>query len=128
MVKRFFTLILIVILCFGAGLALSYYMAPEGEKYFLLLIQSQYTLLPVVIGGGLYLIHFMTKLGEGDKNKGKLGSKTKEGKELSQFFDSRWVTEKELKSEKKFMYCTWNSVRSSGDGILLKKREVEKGK
>ena len=120
MIKRFFTLILIVVLCFGAGLALSYYMAPEGEKYFLLLVQSQYTLLPVVIGGGLYLIHFMTKLGEGDKNKGKLGSKTKEGKELSQFFDSRWVTEKELKSEKKFMYCTWNSVRSSGDGILLR--------
>lgn len=118
--KRFFTLILVVVLCFAAGLALSYYMAPEGEKQLLLLIRSEYTILPVVLGGGLYFIYFLNKLGDGDKNKAKPGAKTKEGKEISQYFDSRWVTEKELKTEKKFMYCNWNTVGSSGDGILLR--------
>ncbi len=118
--KRFFTLILVVVLCFAAGLALSYYMAPEGEKQLLLLIRSEYTILPVVLGGGLYFIYFLNKLGDGDKSKAKPGAKTKEGKEISQYFDSRWVTEKELKTEKKFMYCNWNTVGSSGDGILLR--------
>jgi len=118
--KRFFTLILVIIACFVGGLALSYAMTPEEEgRQFLNLIQSSYTLLPVVLGGGLYLIYFLTKLGDG-KDKPKLGAKTKEGKEVSQFFDSRWVTEKELKTEKKFMYCTWHNVGSSSDGILIR--------
>ncbi|MBQ3213841.1 MAG: type IV secretory system conjugative DNA transfer family protein [Clostridia bacterium] len=119
MFKRFLMLILVIIACFAGGLALSYFTAPEGETHLLLLIQAETTLLPVIIGGGLYLIYFLTKLGDNEK-KTKLGSKTKDGKELSQYFDSRWVTEKELKNEKKFMYCNWNTLKSSGDGILIR--------
>ena len=119
--KKIFQLILVLILCFGAGLALSYFLAPEGEKHLLLLIKEDTTIFPVIIGGGCFLIHLLTKLGDSEgKNKNKLGSKTKEGKELSQFFDSRWVTEKELKTEKKFMYANWNTLKSSGDGILIR--------
>jgi len=119
--KKIFQLILVLILCFGAGLALSYVLAPEGEKHLLLLIKADTTIFPVIIGGGCFLIHLLTKLGDSEgKNKNKLGSKTKEGKELSQFFDSRWVTEKELKTEKKFMYANWNTLKSSGDGILIR--------
>ena len=97
--KKLFQLILVLILCAGVGLGISYFLAPEGEKHLLLLIEKDTTIFPVIIGGGCYLIHLLTKLGESEgKNKNKLGSKTKEGKELSQYFDSRWVTEKELKT------------------------------
>ena len=117
--KKFFTLILVVIACFGVGLALSYFMAPaDSSKHLVDLVQSEFTILPVVLGGGCYLIYLLNHMT--DEKKGKLGSKTKDGKEVSQYFDSRWVTEKELKTEKKFMFCTWSTVRNSNDGILLR--------
>ena len=117
--KKFLKLILVILGCFAVGLVLSFFMAGENSRDITALISSEYTLLPVVLGGGLYLIYMLNHFDD-NKGKGKLGSKTKEGKEVSQYFDSRWVTEKELKTEKKFMFCTWQTVRGSKDGILLR--------
>lgn len=115
--KRFLMLPIVILLSFCVGLFLSY--LSTGYRNFQQLVQSQYTLLPVVLLGGVYLIYILNKMGD-NKDKPKLGAKNKEGKEVSQYFDSRWVTEKELKTEKKFMYCNWNSLRDSKDGILLR--------
>ena len=114
---------LAIIAGIGIGCALSYYFTGTYRSFW--------TPMPVVVCGGCYLIHILNKLTDGDgdvgslfggkkKNKGKLTSKNKEGKEISQFFDSRWITEKELKNEKKFMYCTWHSIRDAKDGVLLR--------
>ncbi len=118
--KRLLLFIPVLLLCAAAGLALSYYMGGKGEFDIAKLSQSSYFLLPVVVGGGLYAIYFLNKLGTDKPKEVKTGSKTKEGKELAQFFDSRWVTEKELKTEKKFMYTTWRDLHTSNDGILLR--------
>lgn len=76
----------------------------------------------------LYLLYFFTKL---EKNVGKdkgsssgVSAKTKKGDKVDQYFDSRWVTEKELKTEKKFMYCNWNTLKNQSDGMLLRSELV----
>ena len=70
--KKFLTLILIVAICFGAGLALSYFMAgEEGSRHLVDLVQSEFTLLPVVLGGGCYFIYLLNHLT--DEKKAKLG-------------------------------------------------------
>ncbi len=115
---------LAILVGIAVGMFISYYMTGT--------INSFWTPMPVVVCGGCYLIYFLNKLtdtegggfgglfGGGKKKKGKLSAKDKDGKEVSQYFDSRWVTQKELKSEKKFMYCTWNTLKDSKDGILLR--------
>ncbi len=71
----------------------------------------------------LYLLYFFVKLEKNaGKEKGSSGTsaKTKGGDSVDQYFDSRWVTEKELRTEKKFMYCTWNTLKNQSDGMLLR--------
>ncbi len=120
---RILLFIPIIGICYLLGLAMTYFLTYGGEGAFDigLLSQGTFTLVPVIIGGGVYLIYFLNKLLDVSKpDKAKPGSKNKEGKEVAQYFDSRWITEKELKTEKKFMYATWNTIRSSKDGILLR--------
>ena len=123
-IGRIIFLIFAILVGLGVGCAVSYYMTG--------VIYSFWTPMPLVVCGGCGLIYILNRLADSDgsgggwlfggknKNKGKLGAKDKQGKEVSQFFDSRWVTQKELKSEKKFMFCTWHSVGESKDGILLR--------
>ncbi len=116
--KKFFNLILILILCFGAGLALNYFMTPaDSDKSLRALVQGTYTFLPVIVGGGAYFIYILSHITD---VKPKLGSKDKEGKEVSQYFDSRWITEKELRTSKQFMFCNWSTVRNNRDGVLIR--------
>lgn len=124
--KKIGKLLLIIILCFAVGLALGYFTTPEENRELATIIQSDLFLLPVIVGGGCYLLYILTHADK-DKNKGKLSSKSKDGKEISQYFDSRWVTEKELKTEKKFMYCTWQTINASKDGILLRSEMKSNG-
>ena len=120
---RILLFIPIIGVCYLLGLVLTYFLTYGGEGAFDigLLSQGAFTMVPVIVGGGLYLIYFFNKLLDTSKpDKAKPGSKNKEGKEVSQFFDSRWITEKELKTEKKFMFTTWSSIGNSKDGILLR--------
>ena len=120
---RILLFIPIIGVCYLLGLAMTYFLTYGGKGAFdiALLSQGTFTMVPVIVGGGLYLIYFFNKLLDTSKpDKAKPGSKNKEGKEVSQFFDSRWITEKELKTEKKFMFTTWSSIGNSKDGILLR--------
>lgn len=77
----------------------------------------------------LYLLYFLTKLEKSDlsgSSKSGTGAKTKSGEEIDQYFDSRWVTEKELKTEKKFLYCNWANLRNQKDGMLIRSELVGK--
>ncbi len=74
----------------------------------------------------LYLLYFFVKLEKGDLSgnssggSAKVSAKNKKGEEIDQYFDSRWVTEKELRTEKKFMYCNWNTLKTQKDGMFLR--------
>ncbi len=119
--KRLLWFFPVVLLCIALGFALMYHF--EGSITFDInkLTQSTYFMPPVVIGIGGYVIYFLNKITyDKPKNDKKTSSETTDGKELKQFFDSRWITEKELKTDKKFMFTTWNNLYSSKDGILLR--------
>lgn len=118
--KKLLFLPLILLLCFGAGLALSYYASGAKVFDFAKLMSNQLTMLPVVVGGGGYILYLLSKAADTKPKTVKQETKTKEGKSIDQYFDSRWVTEKELKTEKKFMFTTWHQLHTSKDGILIR--------
>jgi type IV secretion system protein VirD4 len=119
--KRFLYLPLIMFLCLVAGMAGQYFISTGGSGAFdfVTLIQGPVTSLVLVVGTGSFLIYALTHALD-KKEKPKLGSKTKEGKDLPQYFDSHWVTEKELQTQKQFMFCTWETLNNMKDGILIR--------
>lgn len=125
--KKFFTFIMIVILCFIGGCAVAYFT--NGQVFDLAaLATSTPAMIAVLAGGAGYLLYIMDKLGDAKPKKEGPSAKTKDGKDMSQFFDSRWVTQKELKTEKKFMFTTWRNLHDSKDGILIRAEKGEKNK
>lgn len=121
--KRILFIPVVLLLCLGLGMAITYFTQYNGQPFdFMSLLKGQYTIIPVVAGGALYIIYVLNKLTDPQSSSSveKLSSKTKEGKSVSQFYDSRWITEKELRTEKKFMYNDWNSIRNATDGILIR--------
>ena len=79
--KKLGKLILVLIGCFALGLALSYFTSNGETKQLNDLIQNENTIIPVVLGGGLYLLYILNHLDD-KKDKGKLTSKSKDGKEI----------------------------------------------
>ncbi len=114
---------LIIVLCLALGVVAEYYLSQNGTGTFdvMKLLGGTFTPLFGFVLPGAYVIYCLNNwTSEKKPEKGKLEAKTKEGKELSQFFDSRWVTEKELQTNKQFMYCTWDNINSSPDGIVIR--------
>ncbi|MDR0850638.1 MAG: type IV secretory system conjugative DNA transfer family protein [Christensenellaceae bacterium] len=68
----------------------------------------------------IWIVKKSDKLGSSGSGKGGIKTQTKKGDNLEQYFDSRWITEKELRTEKQFMYCTWSTISQSKDGMLLR--------
>ena len=87
--KKLLFLPLILVICFGAGLALSYYATGAKVFDFSALISNQLTLLPVVLGGGGYVLYLLSKMADSKPSTVKQETKTKEGKKIDQSFDSR---------------------------------------
>ncbi len=119
--KKFLGFIFVSLLAFAVAYVVGSYVtsgeiiSPDYETVF----GSMYFVGILVVGIGAYLVFLLNKLSK-KEFKSEVGAKDKKGNETSQYFDSRWVSEKELKTEKKFMYCTWNSLKSSNDGMLLR--------
>lgn len=119
--KRFLYIPIILLLCVGAGLGLEYYLTKGGTGVFDIaeLVNGMFVPLFAVAGTGSYVIYALNHALD-KKEKPKLGSKTKEGVDLSQYFDSHWISEKELQTQKQFMYCTWDNLGNSPDGIVIR--------
>jgi len=79
-----------------------------------------FSIIFIVLLLGLVLYWLTSKAGKKKDEGGSVGSKTKKGDDMEQYFDSRWVTEKELKTEKRFMFCTWGNVGGQKDGMFLR--------
>lgn len=115
--KKLIAYLVIVILALMLGLMLSSFLTYNRLVFDPSLFTKATTwivLLLAALGG---LVMFLEKSA---KKTPDIGAKNKEGKKVDQYFDSRWVTEKELRTEKKFNYATWTSIRNSKDGILLR--------
>ncbi len=117
--KKFFGFIFICLLAFAAGTAVSYFLDPAITT-IQAAFTGTYTFAVTLILIGVYVLYLLSKFGEKKDSNKKTGSKSKDGKEMEQYFDSRWVTEKELRTDKKFMFCTWDTLSGSKDGMLLR--------
>lgn len=122
-VKKLIIVISAVILTAVAGIIIAGYAKYKTFVFNIASIGDPFVLMfcALVLGSGL--IYALNK-GGGSKDKSGVGAKDKKGKSVDQFFDSRWVTEKELRTDKKYMFNTWASIRNSKDGILIRSEVV----
>lgn len=81
----------------------------------------------IVVGLVLFGCYVVGKLLKFDASKvsssssGRDSGKTKSGEKMSQYADSRWVTEKELTSEEKFRYHLFRDLKNcKDDGIVIR--------
>ncbi len=122
--KKLLWLIIICGVCYGLGVYLDYSMSDAGVFN----PTSTWGILFLVLGGGLYLIYILNKsLNPKKEGKANVSAKDKEGKSTEQYFNARWVTEKELRTDKSFIFSTWESLPSIGDGPLLRSEVKGKG-
>ncbi len=131
--KKFLQIVLKYILATAIGLiggtALFSYMSTKTVIFNMKYLKQSFLLVIVFV---LFLLLYdLFKLLDG---KGKKSTKAVDkaqdtrGKEVSQFFDRDFVTDKELNENKKFNHNTLSSLRSSkNDGILVRAEE-NKGK
>ena len=122
--KKFFTglllLILIAIGSYAVGVVITYMIANPPITLQEAIRPATFQPATTFCGVGAYLVYKLSKMGDSKDSKKKTGSKSKDGKDMDQYFDSRFLTEKELRTEKKFMFCTWETLKSSNDGMLLR--------
>ncbi|MDD4686117.1 MAG: type IV secretory system conjugative DNA transfer family protein [Clostridia bacterium] len=113
--KSFIGGAIIVIIAYALGVGLGGYL--EGFENISNLLISNYALLAASGSFVLVLLYYTSNTNK-IKPKSKAGEgKTKEGKKMSQYFDAKWVTEKELLTDSKFMFNTYKSlptVKKSG--------------
>lgn len=128
--KRFFYIIVIAALSYAAGLFADHYATTNGQPFnFADHMTGSITLLVTVLCTGLYILYLLNALSNGKlKKTEKLKNTAKDvtGKETKQFFDSRWVTQKELHTDKVFMFNTWQTLKNSKDGVLIRSEMVNK--
>ena len=125
--KKLIWLLVVAAVSWGAGIYLSYVMSGSSTFIASEHLTGTVAIMCLIAGTGLYVIYMLnTSLNPKKSTKADVKTTDKQGKETEQYFNARWVTEKELKTEKSFIYTTWDVIHGSGDGPLL--RSEIKGK
>ena len=123
--KRFFTLFLFVILAYLAGVGIDYYLSkPEDISASFTSTIALFALVAAFIAFVLYISSKPIK----EKPKDVGVGKTKSGEKLSQFFDAKWITEKELETNPKYMFSTYDDLPKVKKSGIVIRNEVKKGK
>jgi type IV secretion system protein VirD4 len=96
----------------------------DGFKFDVEMITNTTTLVILVVGVGLFLTYYAMKMLKGDKKSGASGEGvTKDGSKISQYYDARFITEKELATIQKFNPCTWDTLNKvKKDGIVIRSK------
>lgn len=98
-----------------------------GERFDVDLITDTTTLGFVGLGYACYILYVLLRLGDdkkegyggyGDSDPGKIDI---DGKKVDQYAKMRWVTDKELATEKKFGFNYYSDLaRCKNDGVLIR--------
>jgi type IV secretion system protein VirD4 len=117
------TMVLSFFLSLGVGVAVDLLIFEQGTEFSASVLLSGNTLIVAGVIFGLILvaniIHLSDPLTEDQKRAGV--GKLKNGGEMSQYSDSRWVTAHELRSLSKFMYTNYRSLgHVKKDGIVIR--------
>ena len=102
------------------GAILSYFA--NGQANFdLSTVFSTFGLVGAGIGTLAGFVMELSKLMSTPINSNKTKVKNREGKDDEQYFDSRFITEKELRTEKKFKFYLWQDLkRCTSEGIVIR--------
>lgn len=116
----FKALIFFAIIGYIAGVAISFFTSTEGMFKINMLFSSM-----SLLGAGVGLLFgFVSQSSRllGDKTlDSKTKVSTKSGEKSEQYFDSRFVTEKELRTEKKFKFHLWQDLKKcTSEGIVVR--------
>lgn len=116
---------IIVLLAYVAGVAVAGYFETFNNIPALLI--STYALFAASGSFVLVLLYFTSN--KKIKPKPSAGEgKTKEGKKMAQYYDSKWITEKELETDPKFMYNTYKTLPSVKKSGIVIRNVVKNGK
>ncbi len=125
MKKKFISGIVVFILCYVAGVVLSFVV--EKPENIGAAFSGMYALMGLALGGLAFLLILLA--GKNYKTSSSTGvGTTASGEKLKQYFDARWVTEKELLTDPKFMYNTYNTLPNVKKSGIVIRNEVKNGK
>lgn len=116
-------LILITILGYALGIGLSYLLSMSTNPEFSLsLATSTISLAGAGIGLLVGIVSQLTKIMDSSSKKSdKPEIKTEDGQKSEQYFNSRFVSEKELRTEAKFKFHLWQDLKKcTSEGIVIR--------
>lgn len=116
--------LLMAVLGYVLGGVLAYFTSGSSttELDIVKLLTAPITLVGAGVGLLLGLVSQLSR-SMNDKSFSNVGNKTqtKDGQKAEQYFNSRFVTESELKSEKKFKFHLWQDLkRCTSEGIVIR--------
>jgi type IV secretion system protein VirD4 len=95
----------------------------EGFVFDKSLITNTTTIIIIAVGMGLILLYYFSKFFKTGSKSSTGEGVTKEGSKISQYYDARFITEKELATLSKFNPCTWDSLNKiKKDGIVIRSK------
>lgn len=87
------------------------------------LITNTTTLVIICVGIGLILLFYLSKFFKSESKSTTGEGVTKEGSKISQYYDARFITDRELATLSKFNPCTWDTLgKVKKDGIVIRSK------
>lgn len=113
--KYIFTLVICCVLLAGIGVVAAMYLDQGSIDNINAETISAYITSPIVLGAAgagavLVTIMFASSAMSGKKDDGD--AKVKERGDVKKYYDTNWVSAKELKTNSKYMYCPYSKLRS----------------
>ena len=125
MKKKLISALVVLVLCYVEGVIIS--IALEGTENIASAFTGTYGIAG--IGAGVLAAMLILLSNKNVKSSSATGvGTTASGEKLKQYFDARWVTEKELLTDPKFMYNTYNTLPNVKKSGIVIRNEVKGGK
>ena len=121
MKKKLVFVIFALVLGLFIGMFIKGYIANKEIAFNAEFLVSDWALIGAAVCGGLALISALTKPSKSTGIQGANKGKTEDGKEVKQYYSTRWVTEDELLNNPKFMFSYFTDLKNnSRDGIPVR--------
>lgn len=122
--KKFsiFTILVFAIIGYIIGIAINF-VTSSNQEFTIELLKSSVSLAGLGLGAAIGFVYELSKLMK--TSSSNVGDKVKitneAGEKDSQYFNSRFVTEKELRTEKKFKFYLWQDLhKCDSEGIVIR--------
>jgi type IV secretion system protein VirD4 len=121
--KKWMPLILIVLVVV-LGVIIGSATSTEGFSFGAEMFTNTTTLAVIGVGIALIIVYYVSKFMKSESKSGASGEGvTKDGSKISQYYDARFITDRELATLSKFNPCTWSSLsKVKKDGIVVRSK------